>query len=117
MTPEEQRTAVEEQVLVLFSGNALTRGEMMSAAKVLAKAEGISSFHTSVPWKLSLPDGHTIPGTSYDLISAAQDIYAQLQALGDAYSMDTHVALSIDNTRFQEAVTTRPPVRKGGLGA
>ena len=102
MTPDQQRAAIEDRVLALFSGDALPLGEMKTAAYALEQAEAVATFHTPVPWEIGLPDGMDIKGFSYNLAGAAKDVYAQLHLLTDSYGVHARVRLRIDGARLHE---------------
>ena len=116
MTPDEQRTAIEVQVTDLFSGNSIQLRKLMMSLQTLLHMEGIASFHTQMPWKLELPNNHVVSGLSYNLATAVQDIYGQLQALNDNFLPDTEIKLTVDATRFQDGVASRASTQRR-LGA
>jgi hypothetical protein len=114
MNPKEQREAVGKRVNTLFTAQEMTLGAMLKAAEALREEPGIAAFMISVPWKLTLPNGHTTLGNSYNLSSAADDIYAQLMFLSETHTSDALLTLALDPTRYTDAVKDADTSKKIG---
>ena len=99
LTPDQQRAAVGEKVLLLFSNTEILLSDLRGLAATIVDMAGIESFHTPVPWVIRLSDGSVIIGDSDNLNNAVKDIYAQTGIM-IKNAPDAKVSIYIDNERL-----------------
>jgi len=114
LTPDQQRAAVGEKVLLLFSDTEILLSDLRDLATTIVDMAGIDSFHTPVPWGIRLSDGSIIIGDSENLNNAVKDIYAQTSIM-IKNAPDAKVSLYIDNERLIPPIPSITPEIKGSF--